>query len=163
MTDDVSTHSGTLDRDRLVTAYRELRRIVDVDPLIPAFPSSVQVFQVLCDTPGWDEQTARMYSIAARCCYQDGVDPVTGRPLAGEAAIHPVRVAEARNLVYSVLAGLDPAAASAAAARVVSLLADAGWRPSEVPTDPAAHATAVARVVSMLRGEPPIEGNQPAR
>lgn len=115
--------------DRFLPVYRRMRELTDVDPSMTPFRASLTVFKELV-SDGWKQQEARYYMWAARTAYEEHLDPTTGRPLTGTAAIHPVHVQHARNLIRSALpATMDADLAGGIADQVVNLLADSGWRP----------------------------------
>lgn len=119
-----------VDRDKFLPVYHRFRELTDHDVAMTPFRISVTVFNELVND-GWPTDQARYYMFAARKACEEHLDPKTGAPLTGTAAIHPVRVAEAAKLVREVMPDdLGDELAETLAARVVEALADAGWKPA---------------------------------
>jgi hypothetical protein len=127
--------SDEVARDTLVTVYRMLRAYLDVDPARQPLQYSVNVYEDLV-ADGWPATRARRYAHAARLACVAGINPATGQPLTGIAAIHPVLAQAAADAIEPALVEyVLPEVANSltleeAAWRVVETLAGLGWRPT---------------------------------
>lgn len=121
--------TGEVVLDKLMTAYHLLRYYLDADPGRGAFKYSVEVFKDLMEA-GWPMSQARRYSQAARLAYDANLDPATGRPLVGIAAVHPVYVDTAVSEVAGILDDqvANDLISEEVARKIVTRLADLGWR-----------------------------------
>ncbi len=122
--------SGEVDLDKFLPVYRALRAYLDVDPSRQPFQYSVKVFSEL-KAAGWDPDEAKHYAHAARLACVENLDPETGRPLTGIAAVHPfyaeVAAVEIEQILEDVVA--DERTMRDVAQKIVVRMADLGWRP----------------------------------